>query len=473
METDLPQDPSNRRSRARRWRWGLGIAIALLVLVTVAWAGVRAGTLLVKSRPPLARMVGQPLPVMVGRVTREPVKEVIGGTTLAQPLMSISVNVAVTEGLVRSVRAEVGKLVQRNDALVEFDTNLFREAQERARQQVETARSELRKIEQESQSRLGELQSGLAAVKERVAAQQVVVETAATMHQRLQTLLAQKVVALAEVEQARLKWEEAKSALATARLDLVRAQNELDNEPTARRALLDAARLKLGQAEQELALARRNMNNTVVRAPSTGVIGQRSVDPGEWVANGKALFSLDLIETVYAVAEIEQEKAPYVSVGQAAEVVFDSHPTRTFRGPVEKIEPGIDPTKRTFKTFVRLANPGAALRPGMAGFSRITRTREVILMPRIAAINPTGSPALEATVFVVEDDRAVLRKVKLGRPEGLGRVEVLGGLKPGEMVMVHGQKDVNAGDRVIAKVLDPAQGSAAPPDAPGGQAARR
>ena len=73
-------------------------------------------------------MVGQPFTVMAARVTREPIKEVIGGTTLAQPFMAIAVNVAVTEGLVRTVRTEVGKLVQKDDVLVEFDTNFFREA---------------------------------------------------------------------------------------------------------------------------------------------------------------------------------------------------------------------------------------------------------------------------------------------------------------------------------------------------------
>jgi membrane fusion protein (multidrug efflux system) len=461
MEANLKQDTPIRSPR-RRWRWGLALGVGLAVLVPVAWASARAGGMLVRTKPPLARMVGNPLPVIVAAVTREQLTEVVGGTTLVQPLMSVSVNVAVSDGLVRTVRAEVGELVLRGDVLVEFDTDVFRQALGRARQGVETARSDQGRIEAEAATRGRELRAAVAMGKEQVAAAQTIASALETSYGRFTTLLGRELVAIAAVDEARVKWEQAKSTLATARLELVRAENELANEPAVTRALVESARLKLDQAEHELAKARRNMDNTVVRSPSAGMLSQRSVNPGEWVASGKSLFRLDLIETVFAVAEIEQEKAPYLALGQDAEVVFDAHPTQVFRGPVARIEPSIDPAKRTFKTFVRLANSALALRPGMAGFTRVTRRREVTLMPRLAAINPTGAPTLDATLFVIEGDRAVPRKVKLGRAEGIGRVEVLGGVKPGELVVVHGHKELNPGDRVAARVLD---GSGALPGA--------
>jgi RND family efflux transporter MFP subunit len=216
----------------------------------------------------------------------------------------------------------------------------------------------------------------------------------------------------------------------------------------ATQSLTAAAQFKLGVAQQDLAQARRNMEETAVRAPNAGVVTQRNVDPGVWVKGSKPLFLLDRIQPIYAVAEIPQEKAAYVSLSQQASVVFDSYPTETFRGAITKIDPTVDPSKRSFKAFVTLDNPGLRLRPGMAGFTRIENRRKVTLVPRIAVINPTGAPSVEATVFVLEGDRVQTRKVRLGKPEGVGKVEVLGGLSPGEHVVVWGQKDLNPGDRV-------------------------
>src|SRR4029450_9650322 len=108
----------------------------------------------------------------------------------------VAVNVAVTEGLVKTVAPEIGKLVAAGDVLLEFDTNVFREALERAQQQGETARADTRKIQAEAITRVRELTEAVTAGKQRVAAWQNALETATTTLQRLTVLLEQKVVAL-------------------------------------------------------------------------------------------------------------------------------------------------------------------------------------------------------------------------------------------------------------------------------------
>lgn len=69
--------------------------------------------------------------------------------------------------------------------------------------------------------------------------------------------------------------------------------------------------------------------------------------------------------------------------------------------------------------------------------------------------NPAGAPTIDATVFVVEDGKAVVRKVMLGKSERLGRVEVLGGLKDGEWVVNHVNKDLNPGARAETEMVTP------------------
>jgi RND family efflux transporter MFP subunit len=443
----LPQPTPGRPAGPRWWHLVL-IGVSAVVLVLAGWFGVKAVDALFRTKASLARAVGNPLRVAVGEVTDEEISEVVGGTTLAQGLLAVSINVVVSEGRVKAVRTDLGKVVRAGDVMVEFDTDVFREAVERGRLQVEMATAELQKTRAERQTKIGELRNAVTAARERRAFWTSAAETTAKTFERTRALWEQRVVALADVEQARMKWEEAKSTLATAHLDLVRAENELQNEPVVSQALMEAAQFKVGLAQQERAQAQRNMNETVVKAPHAGVIAQRSVDPGEWVKSGKTMFTLDLLDPIYAVAQIEQEKASYVAVGREASVIFDSYPTQVHRGKIAKIDPTIDPVKRTFRVFVELANPGSQLRPGMAAFTRIENRRRVTLVPRLAVINATGAPSVDATVYVLDNDRVEARKVKLGRPEGLGRLEVLAGVKPGEWVVIHGQKDLNPGDRV-------------------------
>jgi RND family efflux transporter MFP subunit len=436
------------------------IVVAMAIGVTTVWALARATGVVMKTKPTVARAVGNPVPVVAAAVVRDQVKETVGATTLAQASQSVAINVAVTEAQVKSVHAELGQLVNGGASLVVFDDSVFREARARARLQRTMAQSEIHKIEVESASRRRELIQSVATIKERVLYWTSTLDLATKMHQRMVTLAKDQVVPMAEVEKAIAKLDEAKSALATSKLEQVKIENELANEPVTTRALLEAARYKLGQAEQELAQADKAIQNIVVRAPQRGVISKRTVDVGEWVKSGKQMFSLDLITPIYAVADIEQEKLPYVSMADPAEVTFDTYPTTPFSGKIVKIDPSVEPAKRTFKAFVLLPNPDSRLRPGMAGFTRMSRSREVTLVPRVAVINPTGSSAVDASVFVLNDDSVTLRKVKLGRPEGVGRFEVLAGLEAGELVVIHGQKDLNAGDRVAATIVEPSAVSA-------------
>ncbi|HKY76575.1 MAG TPA: hypothetical protein VJS45_10555, partial [Acidimicrobiia bacterium] len=178
------------------------ITVVMALAITTAWAAARATGVVLKTKPTVARSVGNPVPVVAAAVVRERVKDVVGATTLAHASQSVAVNVAVSEAQVRSVHAELGQLVQPGAALVEFDNSIFREARARARQQRTMARSEIQRIEAESVTRRRELGATIAAAKERVAYWTSTLELAATMHGRMKTLYQERVVPITDLEQA-------------------------------------------------------------------------------------------------------------------------------------------------------------------------------------------------------------------------------------------------------------------------------
>jgi RND family efflux transporter MFP subunit len=463
-ENDFEDQEEFRQSRmnsgSRPWRRLLIIAGAVLLVVVAVAVGGKAVQALFKSKGHLARIAGMPIQVRIAQVTAEDINEVIGGTTLGEGFEQLQIISVVSEGRVLTVKTDLGQLVKPGDVMLEFDINVFQQVLDRAKLAVQATQANLRKLEAERDTRLAELKAAVATAKERLTSARTTEDTAHKMYDRNKVLYDKQVVALAELELVQVRWDDAKTALSLAGTDLLRAEDALKNEALVIQALIDAARAQLGLALQDLAQAQRDMQNTKVVAPAVAVVSARKVNPGEWIKGPQTLFTADRVEPIYAVAQIEQEKSAYVSVGQEGEVVFDSFPTRIQRGQIYKIDPTIDPTRRTFKSYVLLPNPSRELRPGMAAFTRLKSSRHVLLVPRLAVINPTGAPTIEATVFVVEDNKAVIRKVKLGKSEGLGRVEVFGGLKEGEWVVIHGNQDLNPGDRVQAeKVIPPKDGN--------------
>lgn len=449
-EIEEQEEPEGEPA-GNRWRRPLIIAGVVLLVLLAGWVGVRTAQALLKSRGNLARAVGRPLQVKIAQVTSRDITEVIGGTTLAEGFQQIQVISVVSEGRVLTVKTDLGRLVKPGDVMLEFDVNVFQQAVDRARFAVQSAQASLKKLEAERDTRLAQLTAAVASAKERLAAARTTEDTTHKTYDRTLAIYQKQVVALAELELAQVKWDDAKSALALAVTDLLTAENALKNEPLVIQALIDQARAVLGIALLDLAQAEKDLKNTTVPSPVAGVVSVRKVNPGEWIKGSQLLFSIDLVQPIYATAQIEQERSPYVAVNQEAEVVFDAFPTRIQRGTIYKIDPSIDPTTRTFKAYVLLQNPKLELRPGMAAFTRVKSDRHVLLVPRTAVLNPTGAPTIDASVFVVEDGKATSRKVKLGKPEGPGRVEVFAGLSEGEWVVVHGNKDLVAGDRVNAE----------------------
>ena len=463
-ESDFEDEQELRLSRmrpdgGRRRRRALVIVGAVLLVVVALAVGAKAVQALFKTKGNLARIAGMPIQVKIAQVTAEDINEVIGGTTLGEGFEQLTIISVVSEGRVLTVKSDLGQLIKPGDVMLEFDIHVFQQVLDRAKLVVQAAQANLKKLEAERDTRLAELTAAVATAKERLNSARTTEDTTHKMYDRTKVLYDKQVVALADLEVVQVKWDDAKTALSLAGTDLLRAEFALKNEALVIQALIDAARAQLGLALQDLAQAQRDMQNTKVLAPAVAVVSARKVNPGEWIKGPQTLFTADRVEPIYAVAQIEQEKSAYVSVGQEGEVVFDSFPTRIQRGQIYKIDPSIDPTRRTFKSYVLLQNPSRELRPGMAAFTRLKSSRHVLLVPRLAVINPTGAPTIEATVFVVEDNKAVVRKVKLGKSEGLGRVEVLGGLKEGEWVVIHGNKDLNPGDRVEAgKIVPPKDG---------------
>ena len=239
---------------------------------------------------------------------------------------------------------------------------------------------------------------------------------------RLRALVPQNGAALKDLQQAQADLATAQAALAAAR-----------------------SRLKiLGKSDQEIdALAAKGApGDTVVAAPISGVVLQRSIGVGQNIAsvtNGGAApaFQISDLSTVWLVGNVREADSVTVRLGQPIAVKVLALPGRTFSGRVDYVAPTVDPGTRRVTVRATLANPGDELRPEMfASFGLVTSEQsQAILVPETAVVFEGD----EARVWVADPARKTLelRQIRAGAVTD-GRVEVRAGLRPGEWIVTSG-----------------------------------
>jgi len=237
---------------------------------------------------------------------------------------------------------------------------------------------------------------------------------------------------------------EAEAGLAFQRYNHERAA-QLHGDGSIPERELRAAEYELKRAEAHFRTTAKRLENAVLRAPFAGRVASRTVEVGQLVQPGVPVF--DLVQTGRLKLQAwapENQIIDFVE-GNGVEVYFDAYPGETFAGKVGRIGPAAETSRRVFPLEIHLDNPDGRLRPGMVGRMRAVRRvyEGVVVVPREAVQERESGPA----VFVVEDDQARLRAVRLGASEGELFI-VVQGLDFGERIVVKGGRDLIDGDRV-------------------------
>jgi HlyD family secretion protein len=277
------------------------------------------------------------------------------------------------------------------------------------------------------------------------------------------------------LNKAQLQQSQANLASALASLELAKANEErargLFAQEYVTRQDLDVAvqALKATQAQYAVTQAQvvrdqRNVDNTVIRSPVSGVVVSRLVDVGQTVAaslQSPTLFTIaqDLshmqIDTSYAEADIGN-----IRVGQQATFRVDAFPNRTFRGEVKQVR--LNPTTQqnvvTYDVVVSVDNLDQALMPGMTAYVNIVvaQRKDVLTVPNAALrfrpsdavkTRPTvdkpkgdgrgkGDAPPMGTVYVLENGQPKAIRISVGITDNKLTEVLAGELKDGDAVIV-------------------------------------
>jgi membrane fusion protein (multidrug efflux system) len=208
-------------------------------------------------------------------------------------------------------------------------------------------------------------------------------------------------------------------------------------------AALDRAQADLSAAEATLKLAEARLAKTRLVAPFDGVIGLRKVSIGALLVPGQEIVNLEQINPLKVDFKVPEMLLAAVKVGQVIRLRLDAMGSRAVDGTVYAIDPLLETGGRAIVLRARIPNPDGALRPGL--FARVVLTIEekadALFVPEQSVV--PGSDGSKS-VFKAEGGKAVMTRVELGE-RIKGEVEIVSGLKAGDVVVTAGLPKLRPG----------------------------
>jgi membrane fusion protein (multidrug efflux system) len=252
--------------------------------------------------------------------------------------------------------------------------------------------------------------------------------------------------------------EEANLRSAQAEADLARTVYErtrqLRANSTVPQSEMDTAESQLRKMNALVEQLKSTMREKQLRAPFSGKVGIREVNPGQYVDYGDKIVSLQALNPIHVDFLLPQQLISQLSPGQPLGVLTDVYPGKTFDGELTAVNSEIDPVTRNIRLQGTLQNPEGLLRPGMFGrvILSLGEAEEVTAIPLTAVIAATyGDSVFVVTEKADEEGNKKLvaeqRFIRTGRSEG-DFVAVTEGLQPGETVVSAGAFKLRNGSTV-------------------------
>lgn len=205
-------------------------------------------------------------------------------------------------------------------------------------------------------------------------------------------------------------------------------------------------RLALENYQNSLRSKEREKSKMTIIAPTDGVVTVVTTRVGDLIGSNSPIATIISVGRTVE-AKISEENFAAIKLGQKATVRFLTFGADQYNAVISKILPSADAATQRYTLFLDIALPeGRVLLPGLTG------EVQIIIAERANAVTIPRRALVGEYVYVVEGGRLERRKVTKGY-EGLNSVEIVNGLKAGELVVVEQQDRYREGESVRTQVL--------------------
>jgi len=317
------------------------------------------------------------LSVTVAKARRGDVTERVELTGIVAAKAQGNLQSAIT-GAVISVGANVGDQVSAGEVLVRIDDSTVRAQEQQDLGSLNAARAHLAQVQSGDVGAASSANANLSSA-------QVAYQTALSNYQRNKQLFAQGFVSQSAVDQAAQAEAAAQAQLRSAQVGAQNANLGGVTTSSAQSEIQNAA-AAVQEAQGAVELAQAQLAQTVIRAPFSGVLTQRSVDPGTLAAPGTPLVQVSDLDPVYVNVNIPEENLPYIHAGTSVDITVDSLPGHSWHGTVDAVNSATTQGTLSYLARVVLTNPALLLKAGMVANASFVKAqhRDVVLVPRAA-----------------------------------------------------------------------------------------
>ncbi len=349
---------------------------------------------------------------------------------------------------IETLKVDMGDRVKKDDLLALLESEELSAQVAQSEASLHNVQARWRQVE------VGARPEEIAQAEDLVEKSKAKLRDAESHYERMKGLFNRGVISKRDLESAELAYRVAKADLNSAEKQLKILLEGATKEE--REALL----AQLRQAEAALEIAKIRLSYTRITSPISGIVSQRFFDIGHLAVPAQPLFTIVQMDFVKVKIFFPEHLARFVSPGLIARLRVAAYPDQVFHGVVEKISPTLDPATRLFSAEIKVANPQFLLRPSMfTDVSLFVEPRkDALLVPKEAVLfeeeyqEDSGSHRSGVHqnhyLFIVKEDRAYKRKVKLGHESG-PFVEIREGVEFGDQIVIRGVHLLRDGDRVI------------------------
>jgi multidrug efflux pump subunit AcrA (membrane-fusion protein) len=321
-----------------------------------------------------------------------------------------------------SVSVENGQYVNAGDTIATLDDQDIQNNIKTAQAQLEVNQQQLNAAQQQ----LNSAQVAMEKLK-------INVDDAQRNYDRQKTLFESQAISQTEFEAAEKTLNSYKADYDTGNASIQTAQASI----ATAQANIDAQKVNLAKNQSDL-------DNTVIKAPISGVISDKSMNIGQMATQGGVLAKINDISSVYATIQVPQEKISGVKIGQSAAITVDGS-DRNYEGTVQTMDSAADATTRVFNCKVKIDNSDKSLLPGIFGKVQLISEEktQVITVPINALVGNEG----DYSVFINDNGTAKKTKVIIGETDG-NNVEIISGLQDGEQIICTNTSTLQDGNEI-------------------------
>jgi HlyD family secretion protein len=395
------------------------------------------------------RFLGNTPEVEVVRATAEGAN-IGGGVVLTAtgyiiPHHKIEANSKVT-GRVAWIGVEKGDKVKEGQVLVRLEDQEFRAQYDQARGSADSARAQLEQLQHGSRpEEIQQNENNLSEARATAANDKITLD-------RTRKLVAQAVLSQQALDDASAKYEASQQRVHSLEQSYQLSKIGPRTEEIAR------ARGAVTQADGQAAYAKSQLDATVIRAPISGTILDRSVEKGElltgqFASAARPVFSIANLEDIQADLDVAQDDFAKLSPHQKAVVTVDAFPDLKWDGVIAEVSPEANRQKATIEVKVQILNPDSHLRPEMnttvhfiADENKNSSTQSAGAYVPTAALRDADG---KKYVLIAFNDKAMKREVKILSQRSGGAL--VSGLNGGESVITTAPEGLKDGDKIKIK----------------------